>query len=123
MGREEEQQILSNIFARAENGESTDIHLISYWEEYRYYAGEYKATKLIIKMLKDTVKRLTNAYCKGVLNGTADVNILLAYVQVDKVLDFYKTERKILISMLDEYEIYLQQGNFLRALFGEVRDV
>ena len=124
MTPEESQQIILNILDRAEKGESTEAHPIKSWNEYRYYCQEAKVTKAIIKMLQESIDNVTKSYCKDIISGTADLEMLFAFTQVNRVLDFYKVERNILNCMLTEYENYLRHENFLRIIFfGEERDI
>lgn len=116
------QQILSEILAQAEKGESTKFRFITSWNDYLACRKLYKSNKLIIRILKSSSVRLFKTYRKDVIAGISDVTKLLAYCQLDDVIAFYNKELDTLDNMLDEYENYLCHGNFIYALLGGERD-
>ena len=122
MDDNEAQQILEEILAQAETGQSTEFRFITSWVDFISCFKMYKANKLIVKMLKQSSKRLFKTYCKDVISGISDVTKLLAYNQLDDVIEYYKKELGTLDKMLDEYEEYLWHGNFLYAFLGGERD-
>lgn len=121
MNNTEAQQILEEILAQAEKGQSTEFRFITSWYDFRSCFIQYKSTKLIIKMLKQSSKSLFKTYYIDVINGISDVTKLLAFTQLDDVIAFYQKELSTLDKMLDEYEDYLWHGNFLYAFFGGER--
>ena len=130
MNNNEAQQILEEILAQAENGKLTEFRFITSWADFKACFMMYKANQLIIKMLKQSSNSLFKTYCKDVISGISDVTKLLAYNQLDDVIDYYKKELKTLDDMLNEYEEYnsklydeyLWHGNFFYAFLGGERD-
>lgn len=121
MKPEEEQQIIVDILNRAEKLEFTEFRFIGNWTAYNYFRREYKTTKLVIKMLRESADKLFKTYCKEVTLGDADLDELIAFKQLLDVKDFYEKELDILNRMLADYEDYLFHGNLLNALLGEER--
>ncbi len=121
MNNNEAQQILEEILDYAANGEPIEFRLIGSWADYKSRFISYKATKLVIKMLKQSSKRLFKTYCKDVTSGISDVTKLLAYNQLDDVILFYEKDLKTLDDMLNEYDEYLWSGNLFYALMGGER--
>jgi hypothetical protein len=121
MNNDEAQQILEEILAQAEAGQSTEFRFITSWADFKACNRNYKANKIIIHMLKQSSKRLFKTYCKDVIAGISDVTKLLAYSQLDDIIDYYQKELKTLDDMLNEYEDYLWSGNILYALMGGER--
>lgn len=117
------QQIILNILKYAETGQLIEFHLIKSWREFKYYWQQYRSTKLIIKTLEASVKKLFNSYCKDIIARVSDVNKILAYVQLQGVIAFYKKDLNTLKKMLDEYDEYLGQGHFWHSFLGGERDI
>lgn len=114
------EQLLQAILEQAE-GESSEFRLIQSIADYRDCLRWYKANKIVIKILKISSKKLYKAYCRTVTSGISDVTQLVAYAQLGDVIAFYENELKTIYNMLDEYEEYLWQGNFIYALLGGER--
>ena len=121
MNNDEAQQILEEILDYAENGEPIEFRLINSLADYRSRLISYKATKLVIKMLKQSSRQLFKTYCKDVTSGISDVTKLIAYSQLDDIILFYEQDLKTLDDMLNEYEDYLWHGNIFYALTGGER--
>jgi hypothetical protein len=121
MNNNEAQQVLSAILEQATEGESSEFRFITSWADFKECFISYKSTKVVIKILKKASKRLFKTYCKDVISGISDITKLLAYSQLDDVIDYYKKELKTLDDMLNEYEDYLRSGNILYALMGGER--
>lgn len=121
MNDNETQQILEEILDYAENGEPIEFRLIKSLADYRSRLISYKATKLVIKMLKQSSKSLFKTYCKDVTSGISDVTKLIAYSQLGDIIRFYEQDLKTLYDMLDEYEEYIWSGNLFYSLMGGKR--
>lgn len=119
----EAKQLISNILDQAQESKSLKFHYIRSWSELKYYIRLKKSTKLIIGALRSSANKLFKDYCKDVNNGTADVNKLLAYSQLQDVIAFYTNELATLQWMLDEYDEYLGQGHFWYSFLGGQRDI
>ena len=113
-------QLLQAILEQAES-EPSEFRFVTSWVDFVYCHRQYKATKLIIKVLKAASKSLFKDYCRTVTSGISDVTQLIAFTQLDDIIAFYENELSTLDNMLDEYEEYLWQGNFIYALLGGER--
>lgn len=119
MQKTEEQQLVLDIIEHAHKKQYTKFHRITSWKEYRFYYGNRLATKLIIKALKSSSKNLFKEYCKDVEAGTQDFSKLLAFSQIRDITTFYELDLVLIRNMLDEYDKYLNEGNFWRAVILE----
>lgn len=121
MQNTEAQELLSEILKHAQEGRLTEFHLIMTWNEFIFYRQQRRATKLVIKLLKNVAKTLFKNYCKGITTGSADINKLLASRQLQDCVAFYERELATINTILDEYDDYLGQGNFWHAFLGGER--
>ena len=113
-------QLLQAILTNAES-EHTEFRFLTSWADFVYCHRKYKATKIIIKVLRAASKALFKDYCRTVTSGISDVTQLIAFTQLGDIIAFYETERSTLNNMLDEYEEYLWDGNFFYAFLGGER--
>ena len=120
MNNNSAEQLLQEILEHAE-GQPSEFRFIESLSDYRSCLRTYKATKLVIKILKISSKRLFKSYCGTIASGTSDFTQLVAFAQLKEIVDFYENELKTIYDMLDEYEEYLWQGNFIYALLGGER--
>jgi hypothetical protein len=113
-----EQNIVSELASFTEAGEHTKFQLLQNWQEYRFTRKvRYSLVVLTKSLLASANKQLRN-YCKAVVDETANVFNLIAYMSTIRILNFYLEELKIVEDMLDEYEIYLLAGNWLDFILG-----
>jgi hypothetical protein len=117
------EDILKEIFARAEERQFTKFRFIRNLEEFAYWLDITKANKLIIKTLIESANNLFKKYCKDVVGCVANSQELFAYTELRDIIKFYETELVTINSMTAEYKDYLCHGNFINALLGEERDV
>lgn len=118
----EAQQLLIEIFERAEKEQITEFQLITSWNAFISCWRIHKATKLVISMLKDSADKLFKQYCKDTVIGSTVVDDILAYREILNVIAFYRKDLAVLRSMLDEYDTYLGQGHFWYSFLGGERD-
>jgi hypothetical protein len=118
----EAQEILLQILRQAEEGKSIEFRLIASWAEFKKYWRDYRSTKLIIRVLKESADGLFKHYCKEVATGPADFTELLAYSELLDVKAFYERDRDTLKKMLDEYDDYLGKGHFWYSFLGGERE-
>ena len=111
------QEILTLLIDQAQE-EHTEFHIITTWAEFKYYWRQEKATKVVIKLLRNSANFVFNSYCKAVASGSADFNLLLAYSQLQDVVAYYEQELKIISDMTNEYDDYLVSNNFIFTLIG-----
>ena len=118
MTDQETTQLIQAIINKAQEGKAQPYRTILYWSEFKYYRGLAKATKLVIKTLRLSAKKLFKSYCEDVIAGISDINKLLGYAQLLDIIDFYLGELETLEAMLTEYDEYLGEGNFWYSLLG-----
>ena len=117
-------QVIQDIVTKALENKAQPFRPILYLTEFVYYYRLSISTKIVIKTLRDSAKKLFNEYCKDVINGISDVTKLLAYSQILDIKAFYENDLKTVKQMLDDYDEYLGNfRNFIGALFGERREV
>ena len=114
-----EEQLVLDIIEHAHKKQYTKFHRITSWKEYRFYYSNRLATKLIIKALKSSSKNLFKEYCKDVKDGAQDFSKLLAYSQINEITTFYELDLVLIQNMLNEYDKYLNEGNFWKAVILE----
>lgn len=118
----ETQEILLSLIDHARTGEHTKFEQLRFFSEYAGARAIDKATQKVVAILEGSAACIFKRYCKAVSNQQADVNSLLAYKQLQQAVDFYKEELHIIKDILEDYENYLWDGNFLKAfIFGEER--
>ena len=123
MTEQDRTQLIVDIITKAQEGKSQPFRPILYWSEFSYYKKLARATKLIIKTLKISSNNLFKEYCLDVVNGTSDINKLLAYSQLLDILYFYTEELKTIKKMIKDYDDYLDNGNFWHSFFGGRREL
>jgi len=123
MQNTEAQQILLSIIEQAEQENYTLFQFITSWAEFKFYYKKLMSTKLVIRILRTSADNLFNSYCKDIANGTQDVSKLLAYSQLGDIKAFYERDLETVKQMLDEYDEYLGQGNFLYSFLGGERQL
>lgn len=122
MTDQETTQVIQAIIDKAQEGKAQTFRTILYWSEFKYYHRFKKATKLIIKTLRISSKRLLKSYCEDVIAGIPDLSKLLAYSQLLDIIDFYQQDLETVQTMLTEYDNYLGEGNFWYSFLGGRRD-
>lgn len=121
---DDSKELILKLVDFAKTGKHTKIEQLRFFNEYIAGRLTYRATKKVVETLEYSVDDLFKSYCKAVRQHQADVNLLLAYKQLQYTVDFYKEELNIIKESLIDYENYLWDGNFLKAfLFGEERDI
>ncbi len=117
-------ELLLNLIENARVGEHTKFEQLRFFNEYAGGRVTLRATKKVADILEDSTNNLFKKYCKALRQHQADVNLLLAYRQLQRAVFFYKEEQRIIKDILVDYENWLFDGNFLKAfLFGEERDI
>lgn len=120
----ESKQLLLDIINKAQEGVHLPFRQIVAWGEFRFVELQAKSTKLVIRTLKASAKNLFKEYCKDVIDGTSEINKLLAYSELCDIIAFYEEELNTLKQMLDEYDEYLGDwGNFINAFLGGRREL
>ena len=124
MTNQDTTSLMQDIIIKAREGRTFSFRTIRYWEEFRYFQRYARSTKIIIRVLRVSANNLFKDYCHDVIAGISDITKLQAYQQLLDIVDFYKEELKTIQAMISDYDEYLSNyGNFIRALFGERRDI
>ena len=123
MQKTESRQLVQSIIEHALKRQFTEFHFITSWTEFRFYKQTARATEIIIKTLKTSSKNIITNYCKDIIKGEQNLNILLAYSQIQDIRDFYEKDLAVLKYMLNEYDEYLGKGNFWYSFFGGEREI
>ena len=124
MQETELQEIIEQLIQRALKEDYTEKHLIDNWSEYKFYLQQQRSLRVVLRILRNSANFVFKTYCKEVAEGEADLNKLLAYVQLQEVVEFYEKDLSIVKAMNDEYDEYLGNlRNFVRAfIFGYSRE-
>lgn len=116
-------ELLLSLIENARSGKHTKFEQLRFFDEYASGRATLNATKKVTDLLEDSANTLFKKYCKAVKRYQADVNLLLAYRQLQQAVDFYREEHRIIKDILVDYENWLFDGNFIKAfIFGEERD-
>ena len=114
----EAHQLMSTIIDQAQAGQFTEFQFLRNWDEYRFYKGKCRSYRLLVRTLQKGANRLFKGYCNSVIQGSSNFTKLLAYHQMLRTIDYYKTEIVTITDMILEYEAYLTGSNFLYAFLG-----
>jgi hypothetical protein len=120
----ETQELLLNLIEHAKAGEHTKFEQLRFFNEYIAARVVYRSLNKVIADLEYSADNLFKIYCKDVKRQQSDINLLVAYKQFQSAIDFYKEERRIVKTILADYEKYFWEGDFLDDLIsGKTRDV
>jgi hypothetical protein len=108
-----EQNLFKELASYTDAGEHTKFNLLRNKQEYKQMKNVRYSLVVLTRYLQTTADRQINNYCKDIINATTDVYKLLAYVYVNKILNFYLKELEIVSDMVYEYECYLSCLNWL----------
>lgn len=118
------QDFFLKLIEHALTDEHTKFEKLLYFDTYAGARVAHRSVKKVIKVLYKAADSLFNTYCKLVSIQQADVNMLIAYEQIQQAIFFYKEEQKILKDILEDYESWLWDGHFFKAVFcREMRDI
>lgn len=121
MQNTESQQLLLDIIEQAKTGQLLEFRYIRSWSEFTYCWQQAKSTRLLVRTLNSSSKKLFKSYCKDVIAGISDVNKILAYAQLQDVIAFYERDLETLKRMIKDYDEYLRDGYFWYSLLGGKR--
>ena len=118
------QELILALIDQAQTGEHTKFEQLRFFNEYIAARITHGATKKVVAVLKGSANKLFRHYCKDVKHQWADMNMLIAYKQLQLAVDYYKEEQKILKAILKDYEQYFWEGDCLKNLIlGKERDI
>lgn len=115
------EQMLMDLCNRSDNNKHLDFYFLTTWRDYRELKRKRKQIKIFSRRLAKNNKHLLKSYCKELYNKKPDFNKLLAYNNIEKLVQFCKDEIKIITEIIYEYEAYLFEGNLLDAFSGHTR--
>jgi hypothetical protein len=117
-------ELILALIKQAKSGEHTKFERLRSFNEYIAGRVTYRAISKVVTDLDYSADNLFKSYCKAIRKHQADVNVLLAYKQIQQAVIYYKDEQKIIKDILEDYEDYLWEGNFIKAIiFGEMRNL
>ena len=108
----------TELIQKALEGEATPFELISSSSMHTATKVFARATKKVIKMFKTLVQTTCLKYQEQIQTNSQDLQVLLAYVQFNRCVEFYEQELKTAKSMLQEYRAYVTGGHMLKTLLG-----
>lgn len=117
--------VIKELIERAENKEFSEFTLLRTYHEYRiakkYARNVKKAAKLFLELSKRFESKLDTCVEEGAVRldqirafSTSSHVTLQTYL-------FYSEELKTILSMIQEFKVYLKQGNFIFCLLGGLR--
>ena len=114
---ETDKNLLVELITNTERGQHRPFQLLINYREYFRARKIRRAHKLLVASLKQSLDKQLKKYCKAITAGETEVIKLFAYCTINKVLEFYEEELRIINDMIDEYECYLE-GNLLDFILG-----
>lgn len=121
---EDTQELILDLLIHARSGEHTKFEKLRWFSDYFAGCTTRRATRKVVEILEYAADNLFNKYCKAITKHQADVNLILAYKQLQQATEFYQEELSILDKIILDYEDYLWSGNFFRSVFlGEEREL
>lgn len=118
---EQTRQLISELLDYAETGEHSSFGFIRNWPDYRALRKSRRTLRSIIRILESAYQNTFSNYCKAIPSGSAPFVKLLACSAVRSALAFYKKEYQTQTDMIDEYDMYLLQGNLLKSFLYKQR--
>lgn len=112
---DDSKQLILDLIEHASTDNHTKFERLRYSSEYLAGRVTRRAIKLTVSNLQYSADKLFKKYCKAVTTQHADVSMLLAYVKLQHAVKFYEVELKLINEVLDDYENYLAEGNFINA--------
>ena len=116
-----DKNILSELAAFTDADEHTEFRLLRTWQDYLFAKKVCRSIKALTLGLRSIANKQYKNYCRSVILGVSDVNKLLAYKYLIKILDFYMEELRINKEVIYEYELYLSDGNWLDFVLDNQR--
>lgn len=121
--KEEQEKLYEALTQKALTADHTSFEYIKNVSEFFIMRQAVSGLETVIKLYTSIWKSLYKVYCKQVLEGKADFNMLYVCKQNQVCADFYRKELDIAKDMLDEYWAYIWSGHFLdQWLFFRTRE-
>lgn len=116
-------EIFLDILNYASAEEHTKFRRLQNSTEYIESRLTRMSIKVLIRSLQSAANQVFKKYCKDVAKQQANVDSILAYNKFQYIIRFYKEEFRLIDEILNEYETYLAEGNFIDAfVLGKERD-
>ena len=123
MFKVQSQKITEDIIKRAASGEHVKFEFIRDWQTYRRRKANRTSIRLVIAGLNHSLAVLLRKHCEQVIDGSGSAVNLLVRNVVQTTKSFYEIELAVIEDMINEYETYLANGNWLNAYWGEIRPI
>jgi hypothetical protein len=120
MTTQESKILTQEILEYAHKAKPAEFRFIRTRADYKFFIGQRRTTKLLIRSLYEAANRLFRQYCAKPIEGDSYIK-LVACNQIQEVIKFYEHELEVLKDMIYEYEAYLMEGHWLSAFLGSVR--
>lgn len=117
----EEAKVFDELMANALAGEQSKFRFIMSMEDYKVIKLAHKGLKQTVKLFKNIIDNLVDAYAHSVLAGQEDLEKIIMIKQFLACYEFYKNELATAKNMLSEYRAYVWKDLKLTALLGAVR--
>ena len=113
------------LIERAENKEFSEFTLLRTYHEYRLAKKYARSVKKAAKLFLELSKRFESKLDTCVKGDAVYLDQIRAFstsshVTLQTYL-FYSEELKTILSMIQEFKVYLKQGNFIFCLLGGLR--
>ncbi len=117
--------VIKELIERAENREFSEFTLLRTYHEYRLAKKYARNVKKTAKLFLDLSKKFESKLDTCVSDGIVRLDQIRAFstsshVTLQTYL-FYSEELKTILSMIQEFKVYLKQGNFIFCLLGGLR--
>ena len=117
--------VIKELIERAENKEFSEFTLLRTYHEYRIAKKYARNVKKAAKLFLELSKRFESKLGTCVEDGAVHLDQIRAFstsshVTLQTYL-FYSEELKTILSMIQEFKVYLKQGNFIFCLLGGLR--
>ena len=114
-------ELAEQLIKRAKEGDHSKFEFIRSLEEYFAARMIKKALKKVVKSFSTPRNNLYTAYIKDIEEGINDLNVILAFSELEQVIKFYDDEIGIVSDMIDEYVSYVHSGHIWDTLVGNYR--
>ena len=120
---EEQEELYEALTDKALSGGHTKFEFVRNTAEWGVLCKAKSGLKKVIELYELISGNMYKIYCKQVVKGEQDFNLLYAYRQIIECRAFYEEELLIVKDMLNEYDAYLGSGHFMQQfLFGMDRE-
>jgi hypothetical protein len=120
---EEQEELYEALTEKALSGEHTAFEFIRNTAEWGVLCKAKSGLNKVIELYELIRRNIYKTYCKQILVGEQDFNLIYALRQIMECKTFYEDELLIIKDMLSEYDAYLGSGHFMQQfLFGMDRE-